>query len=347
MQGGKVQGLKVEVGDQVKNGQLLGWLSSRESLLKQRNTAQKAYELAQTQAELVLEKNPQFSQLEASLEEVQISFNTAQRAYEQAKKLWAIGAISREEYKKAEESFYLQEKELQAVQSQVNNLQLTSIKKTALLELAKAEAELAVIKENIQDVQLVAAIDGVVTQIFVENNEVALPGSNIIEIGQLKNKEIHADILADKVKDLEIGQQVEISGDMLKEEQLIRGKIIKIAPKAVLTHSLLGAEEFRVPVTISLDRQSRQLIPGGEVDLKIIKAKIEKTLVLDKDAVFEIQGEDHVFIVEKSKAQLRKIVLGLEGKNNVEVVEGLKEKDIAVIEPPEELKVGTRVKVEF
>lgn len=346
-QGGKIQKLNVEVGDRVEPGQLLGWLSQRNTLLKQKEAAQYALEAAKAQAEIVITEKPEYKLLKANLLQAQTSYEKAKRSYERGKVLYEMGAISKEEFYDLEDTYFYQEKNLAAVKSQVNSLELGSQEKDVLFQLANAQANLLMITEKLVDAELITNMEGTVTQIYFKENQVAPPGSVVLEIGDLTTKELKANILADKIMDAQPGLEVEIYGDLLEKNEIIKGKITEIAPVAVLSHSLLGAEEFRVPVTVSIDRQDRRLIPGSEMDIRIVKEKKDDVITINKNSLFTLNGEDFVFIVNKGRIHLQKVVTGLKGKDIIEVKEGLIEGDVVVSDPADELKPGQRVKVKM
>ena len=62
-------------------------------------------------------------------------------------------------------------------------------------------------------------------------------------------------------------------------------------------------------------------------------------------SVFELQGKDHVFVVRDGKAQLRKIMKGLENNDYIEVLNGLRLGEMVIAKPENNITPGMRVKV--
>ncbi|MFZ7102364.1 MAG: efflux RND transporter periplasmic adaptor subunit [Peptococcaceae bacterium] len=344
-QGGKVEKLQVTTGDPVKEGQILGWLGQRTAVLSQLAALEDAYELAENNYRYILTENPEYKTLKASLVQAEAAFDTAQREYDQNKLLFAAGAVSKDELTAAENDLNIARENLAAARSQVTGSRLQNIEKEALFNVVNAQTELTVMKKNLDDVQFIAELDGIVTRIVTEEGEPAPAGSTVLEIGKLEEKQVKAEVLAEKIKDLQVGQEIEIYGDLLGKGEILKGSIKIIAPQAVLTYSLLGAEEYRVPVWVNLAVEDERLIPGSQVDLNIIKESKKAVLVVDRDGVFTLNDADYVFVIKNGRAQLAKIQLGIKDEDLAEVVEGLELGDKIIINPPSELEPGQRVKV--
>ena len=63
-------------------------------------------------------------------------------------------------------------------------------------------------------------------------------------------------------------------------------------------------------------------------------------------AVFDINGKDSVFVVKSNKAEVRTVKRGIENNDAIEIIDGLKEGDVVVVDPDSSLKPGARVKKE-
>lgn len=82
---------------------------------------------------------------------------------------------------------------------------------------------------------------------------------------------------------------------------------------------------------------------GYEFDLKIIFEEKPNVLRCKDSAVFVIDGQEYVFKLMAEKIVLTPVVLGLEGEEYVEILEGLSEGDQVVQSPGNNLENGLKV----
>ena len=214
----------------------------------------------------------------------------------------------------------------------------------------KAQLEQAVLSResilySLEKQQVVSPIDGVVLERYAEVNSIGIPGVVAFVIGNVDNLEIGADILADDVTDIQLGNEVEIT-ERSGQKQIIAGKVIKIAPGAVAVTSSLGVNQKRVPVTIEPSTRSELLRPGYEADVRVITEKRDNALLVPVSAVFDYNGKDCVFTVSDGKAVIRAIQKGIQDDEHVEVLDGLKEGEPVLTAPDINIREGMRVKPE-
>lgn len=78
-------------------------------------------------------------------------------------------------------------------------------------------------------------------------------------------------------------------------------------------------------------------VPGGNVDVDIILEEKQNALAIPFEAYFLRDGKAHVYKVVEKKTKLTAIRIGIQEKNRLEVVEGLKEGDQIVSVNPTRL----------
>ncbi len=136
---------------------------------------------------------------------------------------------------------------------------------------------------------------------------------------------------------------MEITGKPIGDAVLKR-KVIKIAPAAKTVTSFLGVNQKRVPVTIEMADRKVVLKPGYSLDVKIITAVKSDVIKVPDSSVFEYKGTSNVFIIENGKALLRTVKKGIESGNYIEIQEGLKEGDVILVKPDNDIKEGIKIK---
>jgi len=344
---GKVTGVFAEVGDTVKQGDLLLTLDKTDLELQLKN-AEAGIAASKAQLESTELKNyaNEIDQARAAANQAKINFDSAQRSFDNAKNLYEQQALSKEEHDRAQDTLKAASEALDAA-----NLQLADIKKGApdyikngySAQLEQAEITRDTIANSLRKQEVRAPADGTVVEKLVDMNTPAAPQMPAYIIENMGKLEIEADILSDDVNKVKVGNDVEISGKPLGD-LILKGKVKKIAPSAKTEISALGVSQNRVPVTIDLGEETSLLKPGFGVDVRIITASSNAALKVPDSAVFDYKGKSSVFVVENGKARLRIVEKGIENDDFIEIKEGLKEGDLVIAEPDNSIKEGSGVR---
>lgn len=340
---GKVVGIYGNVGDAVKQGDLLLNLEKSDLELQRKDAEAKIQaSKAQLQGTELINYANKIELAKAAVDQSAIAYDSAQRNFEKVKKLYESGAISKDEFEKAQDA-------LKAAAAALNTaeLQLADVRQGApgyLKDSYKSQLEQAVIYrdtilKNLQKQEVKAPMDGVILEKLVDKNAMAAPSAAAFVIGDIRNLELEAEILADDIGKVAIGNEVEIGGKPLGDV-IIKGKVIKIAPAAKTVTSSLGVNQKRVPVTIEIAEGMDLLKPGFSVNAKIISAVKKDAVTVPESSVFDYKGKSHVFVIENGKAGLKEVKKGIESDHYVEVLEGLKEGEQILEKPGNTVKEG-------
>lgn len=190
--------------------------------------------------------------------------------------------------------------------------------------------------------RIVSPLNGLLLDKYVEKGEYVSQGTPLIMIGDTDSFYVEADILTSEIKDIKEGIKVFIENENIGIDQ-VEGVISSIYPVAFSKVSDLGVEQNRVKVTIDIIGNSNNLKPGYDVDLKIITDKKENVVYIPESAVFQLDNENYVFLIENEKAVLKKIIKGIESDGNIEIIEGVIEGESIIKSPPSELEEGNRL----
>ncbi len=250
---GRITELNVDEGDSVKKGQLLVQLDSTD-LEAQEN---------QAKALLSLDKES-ITLAKVNLEKAQDDFNRAQTQYKD-------NVIPKEQ-------FDHMQKALEAAKASYN---------IALTKVGTAEAQLKVIKTQIQNTRIFSPMDGVVAKRWVLTGDVVSPGQPIFTIYNLENIWVTADLEETKLGPVHLGDTVNISVDAYPDQEF-RGQVFQIGSNTASQFSLIppsnAAGNFtkvtqRVPIKISIQPvaannqkdpdKSINLLPGMSVEIKV------------------------------------------------------------------------------
>ncbi|KLI62924.1 efflux RND transporter periplasmic adaptor subunit [Aurantiacibacter marinus] len=221
----------------------------------------------------------------------------------------------------------------------------------------QARAEMARLRAMLADpsgsasgtsVTVRAPASGEILSLINESEAVIAEGTPLITIGDPAAIELVVDLRSREAVQVEEGDRVTISqwggtGDLA-------GYVARIEPFGRLNISALGIEEQRVNVIVELDPSSRaqaaRLGHGFQIDATIELWRGEEALRLPIGALFRgPSGEWQVFIIESSRARIRTIELGHLNDEHAEVLSGLEQNAVVIVNPSGEVTDGVRVKV--
>lgn len=236
---------------------------------------------------------------------------------------------------------YIQERlQMKRLQTEVLNRQL---------DLARGERDLAA--RRLERAVLKSPIDGRVLRRFIQNEEHLAAGTLLMEIGNLDDMEVTADILSQDVVEVRPGNAVDIYGPAIGQPP-IRGTVSRVKPAGFTKVSSLGVEQQRVAVVIAFKEGAREMLKerrrtlglGYRVSARIYTNEEKDVLKVPRTALLREAGDRwQVFAVRNGKAVSVPVTLGILNDNEAEVKSGVKEGETIIAVPPKALKGGDRV----
>lgn len=343
---GKIAGLWIEVGDEVKAGDVLAEFDKEEMYLQLENLkAQKRETLARYNEIVKAADREEILKLENRLKVAEAELKEIKRLADNSKHLYEEGAISYDEYKKvmnnltaAEANFENAKIDLELAVKGVSE----NIKNQYEAALDQIQSQIELITRKLKDLTIKAPVDGTVLKKEIEKGSYVQHGTEMFAIGDKNRLFIETDILVREVKDVQEGLPVIIYSEDLGIQA--EGYVRKIYPTAFSKISDLGIEQKRVRVEIEISDKDLKVRPGYEVDVRIITERKANILTVPESAVFKYNGEDHVFVNENGRAVLRQIEAGMKSDGKVEILDGLKEGEEVILSPGESLNEGMRIK---
>ena len=217
---GFVKKVYAHEGDWVKKGQVLYEIDSKE------------IDLAKSQVELMI------SQARLAIAMNRNMYEFAKTNYERHKRLYKKGMVSK---------FDLERMELMYK----NTKDMVQIAKK---QLQQAKAKLAEVLHQYEYLKIKAPNDGVIIQKMVQEGQLTIPGFPGMVITTLDNLKVVAEIGESNLKDVKIGQKVDIYIPSIAYEA--QGVVTSIIPAAnPMTH------KFKIKVSFKKDKNVR-VIPG-------------------------------------------------------------------------------------
>lgn len=199
------------------------------------------------------------------------------------------------------------------------------------LESAQAAARLSRTQASTMTVR--APFAGTIVSREVDVGNLASTGTTIYEIADLSAVELPLHLPERDAARVAVGGDVELE---LVDGTTFSGSIVRRAP---VVDALTGTVEFLVRAT----EVPALAAPGAFVRARVRLDRRDDVPSLPVAAVFELEGEDYVYVAREGKARRTAVTLGLSGSERVEIVDGIGPDD-AVLADAQGITEGMSVK---
>lgn len=344
---GEIKEIKFQVGDKIKAGDILVELDIEELELRIKSLEAQMEGLRATYKEAIKPvDSSKIEQAKTNVDTAKLNLEEARRQADNNKKLYEEGGISFNAYQISLNNLKQQENALNIAQSELELLQKGvsgNIKNQYEAQIADLAYQIQILENSRNDYIIKAPIDGIVMDVYVKEGAVVQLGMEIIEIGNEDNLYIEADILASDIGKIKEEASVTIENEDIGIENA-KGKIEKIHPKAFSKTSDLGIEQKRVRIEISIENIA-SLKPGYEVDVNIFEAGAKDVISVPENSIFYLDDVSYVFVIDNNTSVLRKVEIGIEGEDLVEIKSGLVEGERVIVSPHKDLEEGMKVNI--
>ena len=325
---GQVKKMYVQLGDEVKKGQLIAQIDSETQQNTFKNTAANIRNL-----------EAQRLQQEANLNEKRLDFN-------RQKVMLAQDATPRATFEAAEASYKTAQAQVKAVDAQIEQAKLSE----------------STAKTNLGYTRIIAPMDGTIVAIVTEEGQTVNANQStptIVKLAQLQNMTIKAQVSEADIMKVEKGQKVYFTtlGDSTKRYATLRQ--IEPAPESISSDSSTSTSSsssstaiyynalFDVPNTdgklridmtaqvyiVLNDANNSLLLPSAALGKETPHVKKLELTAEQKNLV--AQGKASLGTVRildaQGKAHAQQVLVGINNRVNAQVFAGVKEGDEVVI----------------
>ena len=161
--------------------------------------------------------------------------------------------------------------------------------------------------------------------------DMAQPGQVLFMVGDATALQIDAEVDEEDILKVADGQEALIRADAF-DQQVLRGTVSGITP-----HGDPIARTYRVYIALPDDTP---LVSGMTTEINIVVRREENALLVPLSAI----TGSAVWVVEDGRTQLRPVTLGTVGNMEAEILTGLSEDDIIVINSAAGIAEGRRVR---
>lgn len=194
--------------------------------------------------------------------------------------------------------------------------------------LLDAQQKLARSQIELDQSRFIAPFDGIVGNYRKREGDQVQVGDLILTFYDPKGLLVDFDIPAQYLKEIKDSQSVVVLG---KTYHLGKAQYI------------VDEESYMSPVSLNID--CGDCYVGELVDVDLILHEKKNVLVIPFEAVVRRNDKDMVYVVQKGKAMITPVSLGLREKEYVEITDGLEVGDKVIIKNPERLYPEMDVKI--
>ncbi len=313
---GQLDELLVDVGSEVKKGDLLGKIANEDLRAQER----------QIEAEILSQK--------ALLEEARANYEDVKLEFERQDNLIREGAVSQSSYDAAETALKVASARVASAEAGLENAR-------AMLDVVRTEIEKTLIR---------APFDGIILRKEAEVGEIVGPrlgsgstrGSTaLVTMCDMSSLEVEVDVNEAYISRLREGMPASIVLDAAPRKSY-PGTIRKIVPTA-------DRLKATVEVKVAFSETDESVLPEMGAQVSFLEEKSgegehEPAIWTPATAIRRSEGKTIVFTVMDGRVEAVPVESGPATGGNVQILSGLQGGEVVIKDPPEGLESGRKVR---
>jgi HlyD family secretion protein len=329
---GRVERIRLEVGDPVKQGQTVALLTPTAPAFLDARTVRELQER-------IGAADAQLARAKAETAKVLAQRDQARADLERQKRLAKEGFVSATALEQAELALRTAERAGDAARF---------AEQAAGYDLAQARAALSRYKtgEPGPKWQVISPVDGSVLKVAQQSESPVPLGAPLLEVADVRSLEAVVDVLSQEAVAIRAGMLARLElGQGLPP---LAGRVRLVEPAAFTKVSALGVEEQRVNVIIDfIDPLERieTLGDGYRVEAEIIIHQVDDAVKAPVAALFREGDGWAVFVLDGERAAKRPVKAPRRNATEALIEDGLKPGERVVVYPSDALRDGSQVEV--
>jgi RND family efflux transporter MFP subunit len=205
-------------------------------------------------------------------------------------------------------------------ESSVTEAQLEAVR----LVYETAYAQYSSADKQLRDTWINCPLSGIVTEKKIEKGSIVSPGTPIATIVDISSIKAKVNVPESDAFKLKIGDIAEITTDIYPEEKF-SGKIININAK--------GDEAHTFPIEVLMKNSNTTPLRAG-MFVKVYFKTVPRfeSLIIPRASLVGSAKNPQVYVIENGTAKLRDVVLGITLGDKLEIINGLSEGDVIVLD---------------
>lgn len=308
-----VKRVLVHPGDKVKAGQLLVQLED----FNARAEAAKAQASLKGAESEIQNAETGATTNTAQSDKARAEVEAARRNLEALQRLQQTGAASAAEVQSAQTRLETAQADLRAVQQKANPRALQTDVARARAQQDEARAALSAAGEMLRDTNIRAPRAGTVYAQPVHDGQYVQAGDLIVAVADLSRVRVRAFIDEPEIGKLTPGQRVNITWDAIPG-RVWQGQLTRV-PTSVTTVGARNVGE----ITTSVDNSDLKLLPNVNVSVNVITAEHDNVVTVQREAVHQHGGANHVYEIVNGKLRERDVKMGISNLTRIEITSGI------------------------
>ncbi len=202
-----------------------------------------------------------------------------------------------------------------------------------------ADSSLALARQTLDDMTIVAPFAGVVKEKKCAKGEYMRPGDPVIVLIQIDPLKLQFEVPEKHAARIEVGQEVSTSVTALPGATF-SGKIVTVFPSLAVASRTIHVEAL-VP------NHDYKLKPGYYASVRVPLTPAPNSLVVPRSALFRRGGTENLFVLDGDHVDLITVEVGGVTEDQVEILSGLVPTHRIVVSGVDILRAGDRVKVKL
>ena len=328
--------LKVVAGDVVKKGQALAEIDSPELRSK---LAQEGSTLASMEAEAsraLLDAQITRSTASKLLDQAQIERTAAQRDLERYQRAYEGGAVSQNEYAKAQDELKKADIGLAAARKdsglQGEGAGLDSRNKRLLAD--RQRAVVTELQRQVDALTVRAPFDGQIGQVQIPQGTIVATNGPILSVVDLSLFEVEIKVPESFARDLAIGMPAQITSNSIQ----YAAQVSAVSPEVV-------NGEVNARLRFSQGKQPPGLRQNQRLSARIVLDTRRNVMMVERGSFLDQDGGRFAYVVDGSRAVRRPIQTGASSLSAVEIVSGLQPGEKIVVSGSDQFGDAERVTI--
>ena len=249
---------------------------------------------------------------EKTIEEVKTSLELAKTVYKKQKELWDQQIGSEIQYLQAKSKKESLERRLETLQTQVD---MASIR---------------------------APFDGFIEIVFQKEGEIASPGRQVLQLVNLSDLKVTADVSESYLPNLAEGDKVLIEFPTFPS--------LSIESKIAVIGSIINPNNRTVKIQVKIPNPDNMLKPNVIANIKLIQAVYDSALVVPSIIVKnDASGRNYIYLKKKKEGKFyaakRYVKTGVSYGNNTLIIGGLEPNEEVIFQGYNMVKNGSLIRV--
>ena len=325
---GTVQKVNADLGDPVRRGQTLVSLVQDEFLFRK---DQARAEADQTAAKLGIAPDAVGVDVEGTslVRKALAEYDNAKKDFERRKDLAERNLIAKKDVDDAEARFLVAEANVRAAREEANNL---------LATLRGRRAQVGIAEKKLRDTVVKSPLEGFIEARLVSTGEYVKVGTPLFRIVDDHPIRLLGEVPEFYAASLKPGLPVDLTVDS-RPGKTFRGTLKRISPAS-------NPANRAIQVEATYPNSDRALKSGFFGKAAILLRVDPNGVSIPKVAVVSFAGVEKVFVIDNNAARERRVKLGDDLGDQVEVVEGISAGEQVAVSRTGKLVEGSRVRIE-